>query len=100
MYYTTYSTTTVSCATQCISILIQTPTSPPTNASLLPTIAVPSLNDPTFNIIVLRARSRLERDLWVRAIGYERERIVREEQRWGSQREARVREMGRCDWKG
>ncbi len=40
---------------------------------------VPTLEDKTHKYIAMRARSKTERDLWVRCISYEIEKIVRED---------------------
>ncbi|PWN19355.1 hypothetical protein BCV69DRAFT_313624 [Microstroma glucosiphilum] len=58
--------------------------------------AVPRLDDGTHNDIVLRARSKLERDLWVRCIGYEIERLARED----VPRETRIKEAGETPYRG
>ena len=57
--------------------------------------SVPTLGDSTFNLLVLRTRSKLERDLWVRAINIECERLAREDR----QREAKIRDQGQTPWK-
>lgn len=60
---------------------------------------VPSLSDASYTTLVLRARSKVERDLWVRALHYERERLVREDED-ERYREDRVRNKGDTPWMG
>lgn len=57
--------------------------------------AVPALGDKTHMNLVLRARCKLERDLWVRAISIEIERLVREDR----EREERLRNVGETPYK-
>lgn len=57
---------------------------------------IPRLDDGTHNDIVLRARSKLERDLWVRCIGYEIERLARED----VVRETKIKEAGETPYRG
>lgn len=59
-----------------------------------PTSVLP-LQDKTVKHIAIRARSRLERDLWVWAINCERERLVREDRT----REDQLRNQGQTPWK-
>lgn len=59
------------------------------------TSSIPTLGDKTYNQLVLRSRSKLERDLWVRAINIEIERLNRED----FQREDKIRETGKTLWK-
>lgn len=66
-----------------------------TSTSSSKSIPVPPLNDSTYNLLVLRARSKLERDLWVRAIGHEKERVARQD----VERELAMREKGQCPYK-
>lgn len=67
------------------------PAEAPSNAP-----AIPRLNDATFHTLVLRARSKLERDLWVRSLAYETERLTRED----VQREKAMREQGEVPYRG
>ncbi|GAC71449.1 hypothetical protein PANT_3c00032 [Moesziomyces antarcticus T-34] len=53
----------------------------------------PALDDKTHKYVAMRARSRMERDVWVRCIAYEIERIVRAD----AEREARLRNAGSVD---
>lgn len=55
---------------------------------------LPSLRDKKHKDLVLRARSKLERDLWVRAISLEIERLVRED----GEREEKIRQMGKTPY--
>lgn len=68
---------------------------PPSSTVPMP---VPPLSDSSYTTLVMRARCRMERDLWVRALAHERERLMREEE--GGKRELRVRNMGETPWKG
>ncbi|KDN48526.1 hypothetical protein K437DRAFT_273414 [Tilletiaria anomala UBC 951] len=52
--------------------------------------ALPSLNDGTISHIVLRARSQMERDLWVKAISWEIERLCKDD----GPREYKLRNKG------
>ncbi|WFD29835.1 hypothetical protein MSPP1_000848 [Malassezia sp. CBS 17886] len=52
---------------------------------------IPGLSDKTYGEIIFRARSMVERDIWIRAISLEIEEITRAE----SDREQKVRERGR-----
>ncbi|PWN27194.1 hypothetical protein BDZ90DRAFT_280110 [Jaminaea rosea] len=62
------------------------------------TAPIPSLSDSSHTTLVMRARSKMERDLWVRAIAHERERLMREEE--GGMREVRMRAKGETPWRG
>lgn len=55
--------------------------------------ALPTLSDKKHKYLVLRARSKMERDLWVRAISYETER----EARLNADREMRLKTVGTVD---
>lgn len=57
--------------------------------------SIPKLGDAIYNHLVLRARCKLERDLWVRAINTECERLNRMDQ----EREAKIRNQGETPWK-
>ncbi|CEH17484.1 Pleckstrin homology-like domain [Ceraceosorus bombacis] len=57
--------------------------------------AVPMLGDASHNHLVLRARCKLERDLWVHAISCEIERLVRQDK----EREDRLRLAGKTPYK-
>ena len=52
---------------------------------------IPGLSDKAYGFIQFRARTMMERDLWVRAITHEMERMSRIE----LAREQRVRERGK-----
>ncbi|PWY98942.1 hypothetical protein BCV70DRAFT_163637 [Testicularia cyperi] len=65
------------------------------SATSTPGTSVPWLEDKTHKYIAMRARSKMERDLWVRCIAYEIERIVRDD----VEREARLKNLGRVDFK-
>ncbi|SNX86466.1 uncharacterized protein MEPE_05175 [Melanopsichium pennsylvanicum] len=54
---------------------------------------VPKLDDKTHKYIAMRARSQMERDLWVRCIKYEIEKIVRDD----VEREKKLKNTGRVD---
>lgn len=54
---------------------------------------VPTLDDKTHKFIAMRARSKIERDLWVRCVTYEIEKIVRED----VERERKLKNTGRID---
>ncbi|PWN53842.1 hypothetical protein IE53DRAFT_95973 [Violaceomyces palustris] len=56
-----------------------------TSSTVLPTLA-----DKSHKFVALRARSKLERDQWVRCISYEIERLVRDER----DREMRLKNVG------
>ncbi|CAO1619474.1 unnamed protein product [Sympodiomycopsis kandeliae] len=62
---------------------------PPSSSS------IPSLNDNSYSLLVFRARSKLERDLWIRAIHHERERLTRVD----VNRELGIRNRGQCPYK-
>ena len=55
--------------------------------------SVQALDDKTYKTIALRARSKLERDQWVRSVSYEIEKLVRED----VGREMRLKNIGRVD---
>lgn len=57
--------------------------------------SITTLRDSTVNVIAMRARSRLERDLWVWAINAERERVVRDD----IARENQIRQHGQTPYK-
>jgi len=57
--------------------------------------SITTLRDSTVNVIAMRARSRLERDLWVWAINAERERVVRDD----VARENQIRQHGQTPYK-
>ena len=57
--------------------------------------SITTLRDSTVNVIAMRARSRLERDLWVWAINAERERVVRDD----VIRENQIRQHGQTPFK-
>ncbi|UZJ52348.1 hypothetical protein CBS101457_001668 [Exobasidium rhododendri] len=57
--------------------------------------SIPSLGDSTYNHLVLRSRCKIERDLWIRAINVEIERLSRED----SAREVKIRETGKAPYK-
>jgi len=59
------------------------------------TSSIPKLGDATYNQLVLRARCKLERDLWVRAINIECERLNRMDR----EREEKIRNQGETPWK-
>lgn len=56
---------------------------------------IPNLKGKTHKFLVLRARSKMERDLWVRAISLEMERSVREDK----EREDSLRNLGQVPFK-
>ncbi|TKY85544.1 hypothetical protein EX895_005706 [Sporisorium graminicola] len=55
--------------------------------------SVPRLDDKTHKYIAMRARSKVERDLWVRCITYEIEKIVRDD----VEREKKLKNTGKVD---
>ncbi|CCF50113.1 hypothetical protein NDA10_001989 [Ustilago hordei] len=57
--------------------------------------SVPALEDKRHKYIAMRARCKTERDLWVRCITYEIEKIVRED----VEREKKLKNIGRVDYK-
>ncbi|CDR99431.1 uncharacterized protein SPSC_04950 [Sporisorium scitamineum] len=57
--------------------------------------SVPRLDDKTHKYIAMRARSKVERDLWVRCITYEIEKIVRDD----VDREKKLKNTGKVDYK-
>ncbi|KAJ9474366.1 Sporulation-specific protein 71 [Pseudozyma hubeiensis] len=57
--------------------------------------SVPRLDDKAHKCIAMRARSKVERDLWVRCITYEIEKIVRDD----VEREKKLKNTGKVDHK-
>lgn len=57
--------------------------------------SVPRLDDKVHKYIAMRARSKVERDLWVRCITYEIEKIVRDD----VEREKKLKNTGKVDHK-
>ncbi|SPO24017.1 uncharacterized protein UTRI_03442_B [Ustilago trichophora] len=57
--------------------------------------SVPKLEDKTHKYIAMRARSKTERDVWVRCITYEIEKIVRDD----VEREKKLKNTGKVDYK-
>ncbi|KAJ1025908.1 hypothetical protein NDA16_002534 [Ustilago loliicola] len=57
--------------------------------------SVPALEDKTHKYIAMRARCKTERDVWVRCIAYEIEKIVRDD----VEREKKLKNTGRVDYK-
>lgn len=57
--------------------------------------SVPALEDKTHKYIAMRARCKTERDVWVRCITYEIEKIVRDD----VEREKKLKNIGRVDYK-
>lgn len=57
--------------------------------------SVPTLEDKTHKFIAMRARSKVERDLWVRCIAYEIEKIVRDD----VEREKKLKNTGKVDYR-
>ncbi|CBQ69376.1 conserved hypothetical protein [Sporisorium reilianum SRZ2] len=57
--------------------------------------SVPRLDDKTHKYIAMRARSKVERDLWVRCITFEIEKIVRDD----VERETKLKNTGKVDHK-
>jgi hypothetical protein len=71
------------------SSLVESSTTPASASS------IPKLSDATYNHLVLRARCKMERDLWVRAINIECERLIRMDR----EREEKIRNQGETPWK-
>lgn len=67
-------------------------------AAKMPAPIPPLADDGHYAILTLRARSRLERDLWVRAINGERERLARANKS-ELERELKIRNHGQTPWK-
>uniref|UniRef100_V5GTH0 Uncharacterized protein n=1 Tax=Kalmanozyma brasiliensis (strain GHG001) TaxID=1365824 RepID=V5GTH0_KALBG len=57
--------------------------------------SLPRLDDKTHKYIAMRARCKTERDLWVRCITYEIEKIVRDD----VEREKKLKNLGKTDYK-